>query len=461
MINLHTENFCDEYSLKRYIFHEESPFAPSEKKPKTNGPGDDTYSIALSSSESSSEELTQLYEDFQQCGNEKANEASEEDPILSSNDFFKILDELKQYDDFQTRISSLWNSLNSQPAEEGDDLEVKGRFSWIQDTVSSGGTPKKSMLLQLSKDIFSSTSLGEKACFQANESTNCYRVEMLEFKFDPHFEEAGTLNEDPEQFLLDMHILTTGNLSGIDWIRKGESHPGREVKKLAMKIARGLGVNRETLCDQSKIPSGYDKTDYSMKLLFSLFNYGKYPQMSWYERDGFIAMNCNNLQDSEGNLVTQDNVAYYKALEYIRAKKICDLYSKVFPSPPSKKQLLAAYRLLFPNAMSTDLLNDEKTDVSKLVSGIWKLRSSSSGKAAANHLFHYIYTKVLTASRNRSSTNQESAEWFQTLKIIDSTNIFIRNPNEEKKTSRAIRQQLLENIDAAQAQESLRSLGSL
>lgn len=468
MLGLNSNLIASSFGSKRdvgQILNADSDVAPFMKKAKYNDSSDEITSNSTRSSSLSGENvevdhiIINLFEES--IDSSPSNNVSEEQQVLSCHTFYTQLKALTQYGDFQKRISMLWQQLFSQPAEDGDDLGLLGRFCWIQDPISADGVQKKSMLFRLYKDVFSSTALGEGAYPPALKAAHWYRIELLEYIFDEHSEEGGHLRDYPEEFLLDMHIDPSGMYSGIDWIRKGDAHTGTEIKKVAMKIAKHLGVRRETLCDQSKISSGVSAAQsYSMKLVFSLLEHEQYSRMSWYERDGFIAMHGENIIDAEEKLVSQNNLAYYQAFETVRMTPVCHLYSNVLRSAAHKKQLLQAYQLLNPATSLDQLLADSETNLCMLFNSLWKARSVDPTAAKS---FHFLYTQLLTPVTNLpvSPRFAEARAWNETLKIIDTTNFFIRTPNISKKSWHTDRRQLLANIDSPAEQARLQQLGTL
>lgn len=393
------------------------------------------------------------YEREEQIDDESTDLFSEGELILSPHSFHAQLKQLKALGDFNERIEALWNALDPQEYFEGADLELQGRYCWIEQPAP-GLSRNKSMLFRLFKDVFSSTSLGEAAYPQDLQNKNWYRIEVAEYLYTSATE--GQVNEDPNGCLLEMHIDPEGRFSGIDWIRKGKDHSGSEVKQLALKIAKYLKIPQETLEDKAEIQLG--QHTYSMRWIFSLIEHSEFPYMSWYERDGFLALQCQGLINANGISVSQNTAAYYQALATVRTTLISHLYSKVFHSTSIKKELLKAYQAMYPGATSKTLLADQQTSFSKLFSFLWNNREQE----AIGQLFNFTYCKILNPFPDRrSEVSQASQTWDKALQTIYHTQLFIRNPLLPKREWPHLLAQLQGKLQCEEAQKALGQLASL
>jgi hypothetical protein len=427
-------------SLKRIsstqYYPEESPL----KKPRITQETSDSYPSDID------EEMSET--------NSKYDSESSSEEFGTLTDFFNEIQQLDNLQkNFTKRIEKLWSDFDEIPKCESEKLE--GRCRWI---VESDEIQKidRSLLIRIYKGegSFNSTSISEKALSKADQKKQWYKVEVVEYIYDNFREEGGFLRDSHDEFLVDMRL---GPIGGIDWIRKGITFNGSTAKDIAMKLGKYLCVPKLTLFDDSRFSSRLDNSKYSMRVIFSLTE-----GSSWYERDGFVAMNCKGILDDNGNLddtdskIYQDNVAYYAALKNIREIKINDLYRKIITPTEPKRRLLQAYRLFSEKKVTeNDLLKDNQTDFSKLLTYLWK--NNTTTKCKEN--FNYIYTEILNKPIKlfKDSTDKE-VQWNTDIDIISKTKYFIKrfkNQDSQKLI------QLASNLNNPKSKTELRKLGSL
>lgn len=398
-----------------------------------------------------------LFTKTESSTNEIETDSSSEDNDLtfSLDEFFKKIKDFAILDDYQKRIDALWNSLQVIPQTETEECE--GRSCWIVDPLT--GTSGRCMLFRIYQEAFSSTSISIKALSEQDRSKKWYKIEMAEYIYDEP--QGRNLRNLPGEYLLEMHL---GMISGIDWIRKGINFNGAEVKRVAMKLGKYLGGRKETLYDTSQIPSGIKEGNYSMRQVFSLIHHDKFPNLSWYERDGYVAMNCNNIPDFNGVLITQDNVAYYKALKKLREMKISHLYCNIIQGIVSKQKIFQAYKLLPKIADIKEskengikrLIADKERNLSELLGFLWQNRSSNK---SCKQLFDYIYTNILNKlEREYLDSSKDVNDWNKNIFTLGTTQFFIRSAgnNDSDRLTK-----LLNQLENPQAVNELRKLGSL
>lgn len=362
-----------------------------------------------------------------------------EEICFTIDEFIKNIKIFSKLDNYQQRVEALWNSLpDFSNFETG---ETEGKCCWIAEPQS--GTNSRSMLFRIYPG-FKSTSISINAIPENERKNPWYNIEVLEYD-DQKQQLKDSENDSP---LLEMHL---GAVSGIDWIGKG-NFSGTEIKNMAMKICE-LGGLKQTLFDISKIPSGMG-SEYSIRYIFSLIK-GK--ERSWYERDGFIAMNSvkGSVLCFEETPIFQDNVAYYMALRYLREIKISHIYSVIIQGKYQQGKLLQAYKVCFNNRNKNDLLSDKKTDFSELVSLLWEKRSDNT---KCRDLFDYIYFHFLNKNvKIFKDSSKDVIEWNKAIEIITSTNFFINPGNKDDK----VLAELLNTLDNSNSQKKLRELGTL
>ena len=386
-------------------------------------------------------------------------EKSDDDVLNITLDQFQIgMKSLKRCSNFEERIGKLWRSMSQEKSIENISKSLLGRICWIRDNIN----PNKSALLRVYKGDFDSTALNVTAMPEELRQVPWYHFHLVEYIYDQE-NDSGRLNNDPNAHLLNMCISPDGRFSGISWIRKGQNYSGSEIKDaFAMKISHYLQVNKEFLSDDASLPSTNQQTKYKMRLIFPFLLDSS---MTWYERNGYLAMNCENIQldsENEALYVTQDSVLHYQTLEKIRSTLVSTLYSEIFRGNSyHQKTILTAYRQLKPRVKVEVLLNDQKTNFSELITFVWKKRAAS---AAVAYLFHNIYVDLIELIQRDDyslSKNQSWQEWSNMLSLIKYNELFVRNPCSSKKRWTAHRNRLLETIDTPEAQEELRQLTAI
>ncbi len=395
---------------------------------------------------------------------DESEESSIDPSIVSVECFFKMLKETKAQIDFPTRFNYFWSHLSPQEAIDNDE-DLAGRYCWIE---RKDPKTQKSVYAQLLlfKDIFNSTSLDETAF--SFKRDRWARIELIEHRTEEEIAKYGAYKVSDN--LLEMHFDSViGKVAGIDWIRKGNHFSGTEVKSIAMKISKSLKIPFESLVDAATVSIG-ENNSLSMRIMLSLTNHDKFPFMSWYERDGFIAMNGNDIELVDDIRQTQNTANYYEALEKIRQTTVRTLYTEVFSSTRADQEtLIDAYRyyqqlkskILSSNNqyLKSQILNDHQTTFSELLTVIWNECQKSK---AAKSLCGTLYKNILASNTKERFLTNKNRSWHSLLKIIHETNIFVRFPDRSVKAFTAKKDSLLANLSNMPASASeLQKLASV
>ena len=132
--------------------------------------------------------------------------------------------------------------------------------------------------------------------------------------------------------LLHLRVDRLGESGEIIYVKSGEHIAGGKIKQIGMELVRSLGIGTVYLNDDAKYPlplNGTRKADLLMRAYLPIVSESG---VTWYEKDGFKPVACQNIQSiSEGERITQNPEEYIAAVEKVRTTTLSRL-KEMFPT---------------------------------------------------------------------------------------------------------------------------------
>lgn len=147
--------------------------------------------------------------------------------------------------------------------------------------------------------------------------------------------------DEYETPLIQLRVNPQGNTAEIVYVQKGSFLSGTQMKELALSMLNALKPDLVYLNDDAKftfdVPNSMETLTVPIRSYLPIIS----PQgETWYGKDGFSPLQCNNLQTSDPHIKkTQDPTEYYRSVALVRNTSLKDLYQYILPEE-SKNTLL-------------------------------------------------------------------------------------------------------------------------
>ena len=219
--------------------------------------------------------------------------------------------------------------------------------------------------------------------------------------------------------LVQLRVNPQGNIAELVYLQKGLWMSGNQLKELSLLMLKALKPDHIYLNDDANIslnvPGSMESLTVPIRSYLPLMS----PEgETWYGKDGFSPLYCQELQTSDKKVKkTQDPTIYYNAVAQVRNTSLKDLYQKILPKKSTSVMLDLCARYLPDIKLDNIQQNTRRLALVKLYDLGYEIYKSMRTEQGQKD-FVLFYNNII--ARNPDCSNN----FYQALEVIYLTNLW-------------------------------------